>query len=84
MATSPATPAAPGLDEIDISEGSGVVTGTIDNNHRRSRGLVGSIVKITSAYYGEEYRRQHPRRSWNFRLVAFVPANNPKDDRWCF
>ena len=81
MAASSAERDAPPLEDIDIGEGTGEVSGVIDNNHRRSRGLVGQIARITSAYYGEQYRRENPAQFWNFRVVAFVPGRFAADDQ---
>ena len=74
----------PQVSDIDIETGTGEISGAIDNNHARARGLVGATAKIGVEYYDREYQQANPGASWRFRIIAFTPGDRPGEDRFWF
>ena len=62
----------------------GRVKGDIDDDHVRAAGLVGRVVPVPAEYWGKEFAKKNRGKLFKLRLIAFVPAQDPSDDRWYF
>ena len=61
-----------------------LVKGTRDDNHARSRGLVGRVLPIPARYWGAQFARESATQVFDMRIIAFVPGESPPGDRWLF
>ena len=80
--STPVIPPPPPIDEIDLSNFDQAVRDDFDADHPRSRGLVGTVIKIGEKYWTPNLRSAEPL--YNCRVFGFVPGARASGDRWYF